>query len=284
MGDYIKLPVNYIGNKYKLIPQIATLFPETINTFVDVCGGSGTVLLNVNAEHFVYNDVNPYVKSIIEGIVNTDYDSIIRDIKEKIRVYSLNKTNREGFERLRNDYNSGMNDWLTLYVLMCYSFNYQFRFNTNHEYNSSFGKNRSCFSDRQSLELKKVKQWQEGKDIVVSCKSLFDIDYTKYGERDLLYFDPPYLNSVGNYNDGKRGFEGWTAVHERSLCELLDTLNNANLRWALSNNFGYVNDILEDWLTASNYKVHKLEGTYTNCNYHKRNKETKGMEVLITNY
>lgn len=63
-NTYIKSPINYIGNKYKLIGQIIPLFPDKINMFVDVFGGSGTVLINTRAEHYLYNDINPYVTSI----------------------------------------------------------------------------------------------------------------------------------------------------------------------------------------------------------------------------
>ena len=55
---YIKSPINYIGGKYKLLPQIIPLFPKNINTFVDLFGGSGTVLMNVVANRYIYNDIN----------------------------------------------------------------------------------------------------------------------------------------------------------------------------------------------------------------------------------
>ena len=32
----IKSPMNYVGGKYKLLPQILPLFPENIDTFVDM--------------------------------------------------------------------------------------------------------------------------------------------------------------------------------------------------------------------------------------------------------
>ena len=125
------------------------MFPNNISMFADVFGGSGTVLLNTKAEHYLYNDINPYITSILEGLVSEDTDEIIEKIETIIKEYSLSKTNKEGFEKLRSDYNNGKNDWITLYTLMCYSFNYQFRFNNNHQYNSSFGKDRSCFSEKQ---------------------------------------------------------------------------------------------------------------------------------------
>lgn len=277
---YIKSPINYIGNKYKLISQIIPLFPDDISMFVDVFGGSGTVLINTKAEHYLYNDVNPYVSSIFSGLVENDSETIISKIEEMITEYHLSKTNKEGFERLRDDYNNGKNDWITLYVLMCYSFNYQFRFNNKHQYNSSFGKNRSCFSGKQKENIYRVKE-NMSTDIIVSTKSFMDIDYSCFDEHDVLYFDPPYYNSVGNYNDGKRGFEGWTKEHEINLLELLDKLNEQGTRWALSNNLKYENPMLDKW--KEKYKVYHLNGDYVNCNYHKIDR-SKDIEVLITNY
>ena len=34
-----------------------------------------------------------------------------------------------------------------IFILVCYSFNYQMRFNNNHQYNSSFGKEASTMND-----------------------------------------------------------------------------------------------------------------------------------------
>ena len=177
-------------------------------------------------------------------------------------------------------YNNGKNDWITLYTLMCHSFNHQFRFNNQHQYNSSFGKNRGYFSDRQRKDLYDMKK-TISTDIAVVSKSFADIDYSDFDENDLLYFDPPYFNSVGNYNDGKRGFEGWTEQHEKQLLELLDKLNEQGTRFALSNNLKYENPMLEKW--KNKYRTHFLKGDYVNCNYHKIDR-SKDCEVLITNY
>ena len=282
MNGYIKSPINYIGNKYKLISQIIPLFPEKISTFMDVFGGSGTVLINTKAEHYIYNDINPYVEGIFRGLLETDTQDIINAIEKIIREYSLSKTNREGFEKLRDFYNQEDNkekDWITLYTLMCHSFNHQFRFNTKHEYNSSFGKNRSYFSERQKIDLRQMKE-RMTTDIVTMSKSFKDIDYSDFDEKDLLYFDPPYLNSVGNYNDGKRGFDGWGEKNERDLLDLLDSLNGKT-RFALSNNLKYENDLLNKF--KDKYKVYSLSGNYVNCNYHKLDR-SRDKEVLITNY
>lgn len=283
MSENIKSPINYVGNKYRLIKQIIPLFPKKISMFVDAFGGSGTVLMNTEADHYIYNDVNPYVSGIVSGLFSTPYDEIIKQIENVISEYDLSVTNKEGFERLRDDYNNGRKDWITLYALMCHSFNHQFRFNSKHEYNSSFGKNRSYFSDRQRQDLFTLKQRFENKEpVTVLSKNAFDFDFSDFDENDLIYFDPPYFNSVGNYNDGKRGFEGWTTEHERKLYDLLDKLDEQGTRWALSNNLKYDNEFLDVW--KDKYNIHCLSGDYLNCNYHKKDRETKDIEVLITNY
>ena len=279
--NYIKSPINYIGNKHKLISQIEPLFPRDINTFVDVCGGSGTVLINVTANHYIYNDINPYVASIFNGLIRNKAEYIISEIEKIIEEYQLSMTNKKGFERLRDDYNNGKNDWITLYTLMCHSFNHQFRFNSQHQYNSSFGKNRSYFSDRQRKDLYALKERFADKNVKVLSRSFNQIDYSAFGENDLVYFDPPYYNSVGNYNDGKRGFEGWTEKHETDLLSTLDSLNEQGTRFAVSNNLKYDNPMLDGW--KEKYNVHYLNGDYVNCNYHKIDR-SKDIEVLITNY
>ena len=57
MKDYLKNPFNYQGGKYKILPQIEPYFPETINTFIDVFGGGGEVVLNdtITKKH-IYNE------------------------------------------------------------------------------------------------------------------------------------------------------------------------------------------------------------------------------------
>ena len=164
---------------------------------------------------------------------------------------------------------------------MCYSFNHQFRFNTAHQYNSSFGKDRSRFNDRLKQNLITAKQKIDETDIAFMSGSFIEFDFSDFNENDFVYCDPPYHNSTGNYNDGKRGFEGWNAEHEGALRNLLDKLNGQDVRWALSNNLT-CNTTLEDWARDRNYIVIDIQSDYDNCNYQKK-KKGKDREVLITN-
>ena len=69
------------------------------------------------------------------------------------------------------------------------------------------------------------------------------------------------------------------------LLFLLDHLNTKGIRFALSNMLyhkGMSNDLLIEW--SKKYKVHYIDKSYKNCNYQFKNKESKTVEVLITNY
>ncbi len=251
--------------------------------FVDVFGGSGTVLINTKAEHYMYNDINPYVSSIFEGLVTEDTDEVVKKIEDIITKYSLSKTNKEGFERLRDDYNAGRNDWITLYTLMCHSFNHQFRFNNNHQYNSSFGKEASTMNDSIRNNLNRFVEKLHSGDYTFCNKKFDEFDFSDFDSNDFVYCDPPYSIGTGVYQDGKRGFNGWSKEDDKKLFAILDKLNEKDVKFAMSNVFenkGLRNEELIEW--SKKYKVHHLRMNYNGANYQR--KESKSDEVLITNY
>lgn len=285
MNGYIKSPMNYIGGKYKLLPQLLSLFPKKINMFYDVFGGGASVSLNVNSEHIYYNDIVFYVSDMFKDLKGEKTEDCLNEIMKIINEYNLSKTNEEGFNKLRNDYNKGKKNWVTFYMLVCHSFNYQFRFNNNHEYNSSFGKNRSEYTATTESKFIDFMDRLNGIDITFDCKDFRDIDYSEADENDLVYFDPPYFITCGNYNDGKRGFKGWSKQDDLDLMALCDKLNEQGVKFAMSNvleHKGLKNDRLIEW--SKKYKVYHLNYNYNNCNYQDNNKKNKTDEVLIINY
>lgn len=283
---YIKSPMNYIGGKFKLLPQIIPLFPNNINKFYDIFGGGGNVLLNVKAKSYYYNDIVYQITEMFECMGEVLPDTVVNKVSDVVKEYRLSKTNQNGFLRLREDYNNGKNQWYVLYSLIAHSFNYQFRFNNSHQYNSSFGKNRSCFTDNMKKRLYECVEVLNNMKIRFDSKDFRNIrlEDMDLSSDDLIYCDPPYLISTGNYNDGKRGFTGWGSEEEGALLDILDGIDGMGVRFALSNVFrhkGRQNDMLIEW--ASKYNIHYLNADYSNCNYQgKNNGET--IEVLITNY
>lgn len=276
----IKSPLNYIGGKYKLLPQILPLFPEHINTFVDLFAGGLDVSINVKAKHVICNDINNYVIGLFEYFQQYTIEELINNIHGVINEYGLTKQNREGYNALREEFNRTRSS-LHLFLLVCYGFNHQFRFNNNGDFNNSFGINRSSYNANTERNLRQLHEAIQGFEYHIGNFKQFDLEFMAPG--DFLYADPPYLISCGSYNDGKRGFEGWSPDDDLALFEKLDNLNQRGISFAMSNvirHKGEVNEPLIAW--ANNYNIHYINADYSNSNYQATESET--IEVLITNY
>lgn len=272
--------MNYIGGKYRLLNQILPLFPDQINCFVDLFAGGLDVSLNIEANNTICNDINCFIIDLFKFFQAQEKDNLIRDIHLCIEEFGLSKTNKDGYILLREEYNKTHLP-LHLFLLICFGFNHQIRFNSNGNFNNPFGANRSSYNPiterNLGLMIEKIKEFNfcsyNFKD--------FPIDGLKPG--DFLYADPPYLLSCGSYNDGKRGFEGWTEKDDMELFRMLDSLNEKGISFALSNvvrHKGFLNLHLFEW--SQNYNLHHINANYSNSNYQATQSITE--EVLITNY
>lgn len=287
MNNYIKSPMNYTGGKYKLLPQILPFFPTEINTFVDIFTGGGNIAVNVNANKIIANDFEPHIIGIYKTFQKYEIEELIKTIEVAIQAFGLTIENANNFNNFRAYYNKHIEDGysfimpIMLYVLICYSFNHQFRFNSKGEFNMPFGKNRSQWNDTMKKNLINFHKAITEKNIIFTNKDFNELKIDKLSSNDFVYCDPPYLITCATYNEK----DGWNENSERKLLELLDKLNSQNVKFALSNvlfSKGKTNDILIEW--SKKYNVHHLDYTYQNCNYHTKDKESKPDEVLITNY
>lgn len=280
----VKAPFNYIGNKYRIINSIQEFFPNEIGNFVDLFCGGCDVCINTIAENTYANDINHYVIGILKEFQKYSVEYILDYIDKTIWSWQLSKTNEQGYISFRNYYNTTRKP-LDLYVLMCYSFNYQFRFNSSHDYNNPFGRNRSSFNEvmRDNLICFKGKI----ENIRFSSNDFCKFNYSVLYEGDFIYADPPYLLTCGSYNDGKRGFKGWSQDDDNELFRILTELSDRGVNFALSNvveHKGTVNERLIDWVERNQYILHGINFNYDNCNYHTNNKQNVTKEVLVTNY
>ncbi len=286
-NSYIKSPLNYTGGKYKLLPQIIPLFPKEIDTFVDLFTGGCNVAVNVQANKKICNDLEPHLIDFYNNIKLRSGEEVKQIILANVKKYDLSKTNKEGFLECRNDYNN-CKTWDMLYTLISHSFNNQIRYNKTAGFNSSFGKDKSCFNT--NLQSNIVNFTDE-----LNCNYTFinedfrNIDFTNLKENDFIYIDPPYLVSVASYNETNRYLKGWTEKEELDLLKLLDTLSALGLKWAMSNvlvHKGKTNDRLISWCNArSDLNIHHLNHTYCHYNYtDEALKNNFSDEVLICNY
>ena len=283
---YIKSPVNYIGGKTKILPQIIPIFPKNIRNFFDIFSGGCNVGINVDAEKIFFNDNLVYLVDMYSAIRKNGFDSVVFYVDSVIKEFSLSKENRDGYNKLRDKYNNDKYP-LDLFVLIAYSFNHQIRFNNKHDFNNPFGKDRSSFNMkmRENLEDFCGKLVSMNAEFTKCCFT--DFDFLKIETEDFVYLDPPYLITQGTYNDGKRGFKGWGEEQEVRLLNILSDLDERGVRFGLSNvleHHGKENLILKNWIDSNEkLQVNYISKSYSNSNYQKKEK-TESIEVLITNY
>lgn len=279
---YIKSPLNYVGGKYKLLPQLMKYFPKDINTFVDLFSGGFNVGINVKSNKTVCNDINDFIIDLYKELYSKPVENVLKKIDTNIKDFNLSKENESAYKKFRIHYNE-TKDPIDLYTLTCYSFNYQFRFNNNREYNNPFGRNRSQFSENMKNNLILFSDKLKNMNIDFSAKEFDKISIDSLGKNDFIYCDPPYLITTGSYNDGNRGFKDWKEEEELKLYDFLDKANEKNIKFALSNvieHKGKENKLLKEW--SKKYKTIYLDKDYSNSSYNTKRK--KSIEVLIINY
>lgn len=288
----INSPLNYTGNKYKVLKQIIPLLNTDKKIICDVFCGSGLVSLNSNYEKVIMNDNFSKIIEIIQMFIDEDVDYLMKEIDNIIYKYKftdtfkngkslykeikhegLSKFNSEPFKKLRAKYINQPSP-LILFVLTIFSFNHYIRFNKNGIYNLPVGK--VDFSESLRKKTRKYSEALKLKNIVLLNKDFRD--KSLYKKDALFYFDPPYLITTAPYNTC------WTINEERELLKILDELNLSGKKFALSNvlrSNGKSNNLLIEW--SKRYNIHKINRKYTNSNYQKKNL-SEAEEVLITNY
>ncbi len=304
--ELIQSPLNYVGGKYKLLPQILPHFPKHYSQFIDLMCGGGNVGINVNCNKVVFNDCNKLLRFMFGTFKSLDKDIIFETIDRIIEDYNLSNTaahgysyygcnskdglgqhNEAGYKKLRQDFNNvaklEYNYYIVLYVIIVYAFNNQIRFNKKGEYNLPVGKR--DFNCKMRNKLSKFVDRLKNGDFTLASDDFRELDKSSWDKNTFVYIDPPYLIGCATYNE--QG--GWTEKSEQELLKYLDELHCKGIKFALSNVFsskGKTNDILKNWakVNADKYRVIYLNYSYSNSNYQIKDKISPTEEVLIVNY
>lgn len=273
-------PLNYIGNKSRVILDIKKLLPENIKTFYDIFGGGFNVGININANKIVYNDYNFFVTELVESFSKYSTYEYLLTIQKYIKKFGLEKANADSYIKARTYYNTlskEKRDIRLLYTIILYGYQQQIRFNSNHEFNNPVGMRwfNDCVLEKMISFSRKIK---EQNYIFESCDyrdMLNQIDYDCF-----VYLDPPYQFTTGSYNDGKRGFYGWSEKCEEQLFAFLEELNKRKVKFMLSyvlEHKGKENSRLKNWIHENNFALVQL-GNILGIS------GTRRKEVLILNY
>lgn len=293
-------PLFYVGDKYKLMPEIKKYLPQNINNYIEPFVGGGSSFLNVKAKHYYVNDIDSYIISIHKELFkysnfkNDFFTKIFKIIKKYNLSCSYNgnlvpeelkkqfkktyyaKYNKEQYLKLRNDYNKNQNDILKLYLLLIYGFNHMTRFNSKGEFNLPVGN--VDFNSNVYNSLNYYFDYIQNIDI-----RYYNMDYKDFinslniGKNDYILLDPPYLISQSEYN------KLWDESHEKELCDFLDKINEKGIRFGITNliyHKGKKNSIFEKW--SKKYFVYEISSNYISFNNNTIKANSK--EVFVTNY
>ncbi len=305
---FIKSPLNYTGNKYRILPQITNYFPKHTKVFVDMFCGGATVGFNVNADKVILIDSNPRVINLLKFLADKDVNIIISKIEKIIEKYNLSYSykytykkyrdegyvegnnglknyNKKGYQQLREDYNSLTNKNtdkanIMLYTLMVYAFNNDIRFNNLGEFNLPIGK--TDFNKNNYNKL--IAYNSRAKEIKYEfvCSDFRSKEVEKIlNEATFVYCDPPYLITTAVYNEN----DGWNCKKEDELLKLLSRLNKNSTPFALSNVLKTklrTNTQLESWINENSLIVHKIDYHYKSSSYNKKNRDREEQEILVT--
>ncbi len=270
-------PLNYIGSKAKMIDEIKCFYPKDVETFIDGFGGGFNVGINSNANTIIYNELNHFVKDLVESFRNNDTYQYLLYMNRIIKKFNLKKQDSPSYIKARDYYNSlpfEKRDPKLLYTIILYGFNQQIRFNGDHGFNNPVGMR--WFNDKVLEKLISFSRIIKEKNIQFENN-----DYTKIidlaDNSTFVYLDPPYRLTTGSYNDGKRGFNGWGFDEEKRLFKFADTLNQKSIRFMISyviEHKGQTNEELKNWIELNKYRLINVEAVAG----------IQRKEIIIVNY
>lgn len=311
MKEYIKTPLNYTGNKFRLLEQMHPYFPKKINIMVDMFCGGTTVGLNTDCNEVYFIDNDPRVIGLLKFFKEQNFEDLLTRLEKIVNDYNLSNTyrngmdyykiqinetnlnnglkkyNYDGFYKLRNDYNllkdkESEDAYTKLYMLLLYGFNNDLRFNSKGEFNLPIGK-----TDLNKTNVIKLKKYLEKVKNIKTHYICADFDSKEVKSilniADFVYLDPPYLITNATYNESNK----WNNLTEHRLLNLLDNFINTNKPFILSNVLSKKNKMNEPlfyWTEKNkkNISVIHMDYSYRSSSYNKKIREGNEDEIIVT--
>ena len=298
-NNVIRSPFFYVGDKYKLMPQLKELFPENISTYIEPFAGGGSSFLNIDAKSYIVNDIDFYVIELHkclssyseepEKFINKLYDLIdkyglscsyrgitVPESLKKMYVKTYySHYNKKAYNKMKQDYNENKNNIL-LYLLLIYGFNHMIRFNLSGDFNLPVGN--VDFNKNVYRAIIHYLDFMKKNNVIFYNEDFMEfLNKIDFDKDSYVYLDPPYLISGSEYN------KYWNEDEEHRLCEFLDELNERGIKFGITNlinHKGKCNETFKEW--SEKYNVYNIDSNYISFNDNTIKENSK--EVFVTNY
>jgi len=257
----------YMGGKAHHIKHLDLLFPATTHTFVDVFGGAGWVSVknNTQAQHRIYNDLNPHLANIF-----THFSTDPTKVKNQLMLWP--QQDAVLYRQFQQDIFGSVKPPLNLETAAKYLYLEVQSFTGN-----TLGLTSSVYFDKKNIHglnplLKKLSTeriCQRLQQLTVEnldCVAVIN----NYDTPDtFFYIDPPYWTKEHYYTQ---------AFGQEQHQALAECLNRIQGKFALSY---YHFDQLDSWFpdskfNRSTYQISKQSSSNAN--------KQRGTELVIRNY
>jgi DNA adenine methylase len=295
----IRSPFFYVGDKYKLIPQILPFFPKKIDLYIEPFLGGGSSFLNVEATNYMLNDIDKniiilhkllishskhpqlFINNLFRIIetynLSLSYKSneIPKELRDKFPKTYFAEFNKNNFKKLKNDFNESRDPNL-LYLLLIYGFNHMIRFNKEGFFNLPVGN--VDFNKNVYKSLNDYFNITSNRKIRIFNHD-FETFLTKiiFPENTFIYLDPPYLISSSEYN------KFWKEDDEIRLYEMLNKLNERGIKFGITNLISHYGKENTHFLNFSKkFYFKEIKSNYISFN--NNHIKTNSIELFVYNY
>jgi len=274
----IKGPFSYSGNKYRIWNKYLKPVMHKYQCVHEPFIGSGVCIYNSNGGG-QGRDINPHV--VVLHNVLKDPGLMDRVLSTYAEYFPEGCNAKDSYNKLRDDLNvlymqHGLNNENAhmLYILIQMSFNSLFRFSSK-GFNAAYVE--KPFDPGRIEQHIKIAQ---DKNIDVVYGSYETLDLSKVDkQKDIIYFDPPYVASKFQYG-------GWTDQDEHTLLAYITMLDKEGYSFILSNTFahrGETNDYLIEWSKAFNTYLIDMSYNAWAARVKAVEREDTTVEVIVTN-
>ena len=245
--------LRYPGGKFYMLEDIKEIFNKSgKTTVIDVFGGSGKVLMNLDAKIKVYNDIN-------NNLVNFFME--LKENKELVLKkldYILNS--RELFERYREKSHDNLENAFRFLYMNILSFNGQGR---SYSYSTKRNKSITLVNINKAIN----KSYNDLKYWTIERLDFREIIKRYDSENSFFYLDPPYHNITDLYDNN---------LKDGDYIDIKNILDRIKGKYLLNIN--------EDKFVLDLFGKPQLRKDFTNFGINGRNnKKSKRVELFYYN-
>ena len=267
----LKSPFNYNGTKQNSLDFLFQHFDTSKSKFIDLFCGGGSVGIEALSHYkkVVMNDKMTPLINFYKELQNTP----IEDILFKLEAIKLDKSDKEGYQLLRERFNqNGATDPYMFYMLCCCCNSNMVRFNQKKLFNQTWG-NRTFNDSLKDKLLEYAKLIYNNSNLIFFNLSFEEVEIDN---DSFIYLDPPYIQTEAGYNCL------WSKELESALYDYIDKLDANGYKFAMSNTLYHHGELNWAYERINKYNIIKVPEFYNKLR--KQDYDKKSEEILIVNY